>query len=304
MDHFRAALPPADYKYQTLAVQSLEGGSVRVVTFSRPDKFNALSPLAYKEWLWAFNEAALDDVVSVVMLTGIGPYYSSGNELSFPTPEDLVDIERLRELSDKQPGVRLLDDDLGELSKSDLLVRGRITRDLVKTMIHFPKLLVAAVNGPALGFAVTTLALCDIVYAAKEAWFQTPFMQLGFCAEGCSSVLFPRIMGNAKASQMLYAGRRFSAEELERLNLISEILPTAHFHKQATAAVCKLAKSLPPRAFLSTKRLVRSESAMKELDDCNDREMNTLIERMASEECAERVITFFAKKQKGTKQKL
>lgn len=57
--------------------------------------------------------------------------------------------------------------------------------------------------GPAIGFGVTTLALCDIVYAVPEATFNTPFMKLAFCAEGCSSVLFPRIMGNSKANEML-----------------------------------------------------------------------------------------------------
>lgn len=65
-------------------------------------------------------------------------------------------------------------------------------RTLVAELIKFPKLLIAAVNGPAFGFAVTTLALCDAVYSVPSATFATPFMKLAFCAEGCSSVLFPR----------------------------------------------------------------------------------------------------------------
>jgi peroxisomal 3,2-trans-enoyl-CoA isomerase len=76
-------------------------------------------------------------------------------------------------------------------------------------MINFPKLLIGAVNGKArikmigcyssvallghcIGFGTTTLALCDVVYSVPEATYSTPFMKLGFCAEGCSSVLFPR----------------------------------------------------------------------------------------------------------------
>lgn len=57
--------------------------------------------------------------------------------------------------------------------------------------------------GPAIGFGVTTLALCDVVYSVPEATFNTPFMKLAFCAEGCSSILFPRIMGATKANEML-----------------------------------------------------------------------------------------------------
>lgn len=57
--------------------------------------------------------------------------------------------------------------------------------------------------GPAIGFGVTTLALCDVVYTVPEATFNTPFMKLAFCAEGCSSLLFPRIMGISKANEML-----------------------------------------------------------------------------------------------------
>jgi hypothetical protein len=63
--------------------------------------------------------------------------------------------------------------------------------------------------GPAIGFGVTTLALCDVVYSVPHATFKTPFMQLGFCAEGCSSLLFPRIMGPSRANEMLVSDLKF-----------------------------------------------------------------------------------------------
>lgn len=70
---------------------------------------------------------------------------------------------------------------------------------MVTAFIKFPKLLIALVNGPAVGIGATILALCDVIYAAKSAYFYTPFTALGLCAEGCSSVTFPKILGTSKA---------------------------------------------------------------------------------------------------------
>ena len=75
-----------------------------------------------------------------------------------------------------------------------------LDRSFVEAFINFPKPLVCAVNGPALGITVTTMALADLVYAADNATFHTPFMTLGQSPEGCSSYTFPRIMGYARVS--------------------------------------------------------------------------------------------------------
>ena len=73
-------------------------------------------------------------------------------------------------------------------------------RKFVCAFIDFPKPIVAAVNGPAIGVSVTLLGLVDIVYASDLATFHTPFMSLGQSPEACSSYLFPKIMGQAKVS--------------------------------------------------------------------------------------------------------
>ncbi len=67
-------------------------------------------------------------------------------------------------------------------------------KDFVDAFINFPKLIVALVNGPAVGIMVTVLALCDVVYAVEDATFQTPFSQLGQSPEGCSTVTFSKYL--------------------------------------------------------------------------------------------------------------
>ena len=133
----------------------------------------------YAEILDALRYLESAESVHIVIVTGEGKFFSSGLDLAWsPKATDLSLEESL---------VR----DVG------------ITKTLVDVLITFPKILIAAVNGPALGFACSMLALFDFVYSVEDAWFETPFMKLALCAEACSSITFPRIMGTQKASEML-----------------------------------------------------------------------------------------------------
>ncbi|XP_045900993.1 enoyl-CoA delta isomerase 2-like isoform X3 [Micropterus dolomieu] len=158
--------------YETLLVTTEDG--ITTIKLNRPAKKNAITTEMYSEIMAALQQAAKDDSVLTVF-TGAGDFYSSGNDLSNFTkiPEGGVEESAKRG---------------GEL----------LSREYVKAYIDFPKPLVAVVNGPAVGIAVTVLGLFDLVYATERATFQTPFSQLGQSAEGCSSYTFPKIMGLAK----------------------------------------------------------------------------------------------------------
>lgn len=259
---------------ETLEI-TLSASGVAELAFNRPARYNALNPLAYRDWLSAIQWAARCDAVKIVVLTGRGKYYTSGQELMEP---------------DLSPaGV--------EFNKKRRLV----TKTLVDELINFPKLLIAGVNGPAIGFGVTTLALCDVVYSVPEATFNTPFMKLAFCAEGCSSILFPRIMGASKANEMLLMGRKFTAKELVECGFISRTLPVDGFHKKVLE-LAEEAANFSGEALAVTKKLIRDVDR-QQLLKVNEVEMLELTERMKSKESLDSIMKFVedAKRRKAAK---
>ncbi|KAI8075872.1 ClpP/crotonase-like domain-containing protein [Gilbertella persicaria] len=240
---------------ETLQI-TLSSSGVTELAFNRPTRYNALSPLAYRDWLAAIQWAARCDAVKVVVMTGRGKYYTSGQELQEP---------------DNSPKGE-------EFNKKRRLV----TKTLVDELINFPKLLIAGVNGNAIGFGVTTLALFDVVYSIPQATFTTPFMKLAFCAEGCSSILFPRIMGVSRANEMLLLGRTFTAEELVDCGFISRTIPAEDFHKEVLAIAHEAAK-FSSEAIAVSKKLIRDVDRQVLLQ-VNEVEMARLSERMKSKD--------------------
>jgi len=99
----------------------------------------------------------------------------------------------------------------------------------MRTMLRFPKPLIAAVNGPAIGVGTTLLPHCDIVYASETASFLTPFSRLAFVPEFCSSVTFPRLMGQSTANEMLLLSKQLSVTRAKEVGFVSDIFPQKGF---------------------------------------------------------------------------
>ncbi|KAI7892270.1 ClpP/crotonase-like domain-containing protein [Mucor mucedo] len=266
-------------KLETIEITLFPNG-VAEISHNRPKRYNALSPQSYRDWLSAFQWAAKCEDVKVVVLTGRGKFYCSGQELELPD----MNMENVEEEMER---------------------RRKTTTDVVSAMIAFPKLLIAAVNGPAIGFGTTTLALCDIVYCVSEATFNTPFMKLAFCAEGCSSYLFPRIMGQSRANEMLLLGRTFSSSEMVDCGFVSRTLPTETFREQILEIAGDAAK-LSTDALKVTKDLIRNIDR-ELLEKINQEEMRMLGERMGSSDSLESIMRFVeeaAKRKAAKKAKL
>ncbi|XP_064363159.1 enoyl-CoA delta isomerase 2 isoform X2 [Dromaius novaehollandiae] len=203
--------------YETIIVTTKN--NITKIMFNRPERKNAISHKMYREIIKALEEAAKNDS-TIAVITGNGEYYCSGNDLNNFTNAEAGETEKMA-----KNGAVLL-------------------KEFVAHFIDFPKPLIAVVNGPAIGISVTLLGLCDIVYASDTATFHTPFSQLGQSPEGCSSYLFPKIMGLAKANEMLLFNKKLTAAEACAQGLVTEVFPDRTFQKEVWARL-KAYASLP-----------------------------------------------------------
>ena len=261
---------------EDLSISSCSGfevhveNGVRTIALSRPDKFNAINGDMYTGLPKLFEEADADDATRVIVLTGKGKYYSSGNDLS----------------SFK------LDRPLSELAP----LWSATLREFVRGFIDVEKPVIAAVNGPAIGIACTTLGLCDIVIASDNATFNTPFMKLAQTPEGCASFTFPRIFGAALANEVLMDERKLTAQEARDFGLVSTLVPAPEFESVVKKRAAAMA-AYPPETLVKTKKLIRDHHRAQ-LHAANEAECALLIERWSSEECMSAMMNFFTSKGK------
>ncbi|XP_048364332.1 enoyl-CoA delta isomerase 2-like isoform X2 [Sphaerodactylus townsendi] len=255
--------------YETLEVSTKN--NITKIVLNRPKMKNAINVKMYEEIMEALEKAAKDDSV-ITVLTGNGDYYCSGNDLN-----NFANISggEIKEMADKA---------------------GELLKNFVNHFIDFPKPLIAVVNGPAVGISVTVLGLFDVVYATDRATFHTPFSNLGQSPEGCSSYMFPKIMGLAKATEMLLFNKKLTAAEACSLGLVTEVFPDNTFQKEVWARL-KAYASLPRNSLAISKRLLRSMEKEK-LHEVNSQECKILKERWVSDECMSAVMSFLQKKSK------
>lgn len=261
----------ADEKAQDskgILVTSEDG--ITKITFNRPTKKNAITFQMYQDIMLALKNASTDNTVMAVF-TGTGDYYSSGNDLTNFTSA----TGGMEEAANK--GAVVL-------------------REFVNSFIDFPKPLVAVVNGPAVGISVTLLGLFDAVYASDKATFHTPFSQLGQSPEACSSYTFPKIMGPAKAAEMLLFGKKLTAREAWAQGLVTEVFPESTLETEVWTRLKTYAK-LPPNAMRISKELIRKNEKEK-LYAVNAEECTTLQARWLSEECINAIMSFVSRKPK------
>lgn len=198
---------------------------VLTIQMNRPGKKNALTRAMYAAMAAALHQAEADDSVRVILITGTADAFTSGN--------DLLDFVNL-----PQPG------------------EPRPVEDFLRAISTAAKPIVAAVNGLAVGVGVTMLMHCDLVYAAEDARFRLPFVNLAVVPEAGSSLLLNHLVGYRKAAELFLLGEWFSAPTARDLHFVNAIYPTADLLPETEKQVAKLLAQ-PPEALRLTKMLLR-----------------------------------------------
>jgi enoyl-CoA hydratase/carnithine racemase len=198
---------------------------VMTLTFNRLDKKNSITRTMYAELADALEKAAEDSEVRAVLIQGDATIFSAGN--------DIGDFLNAPPATQESPVFRFLHGIAG-----------------------FPKPLVAAVCGPAVGIGTTMLFHCDLVYAGDNAAFSMPFVNLGLCPEAASSLLVPQMFGYHRSAEALLLGEPFMAEAAQEVGLVNRVLPPSEVTGYAQAVARKLAAK-PLASLVETKRLMK-----------------------------------------------
>ena len=207
-------------------ILTTQSGSILTLSFNRPAKMNALTRSMYAGLAKGLNDAAGDFGIRAVVLTSEGDHFTAGNDIV-----DFMDNPPTNESSD--------------------------VAQFLGSLLEFPKPLIAAVKGNAVGVGTTMLLHCDVVVAAPTAKFSMPFASLGLVPEAGSSFLFPQLVGYQRAAKIFFTGESFGANEALDMGLIAEI------DSDAFAAAMRIAQHIgeqPPQAIINTKALLKARN--------------------------------------------
>ena len=241
-----------------------QDAGVLTLTFNRVERKNSINVAMYDALATALEKAAGDAATRVVVIQGHETIFSAGN--------DIEDFLKNKPAGMDSPVFRFL--------------RGIAT---------FPKPLVAAVCGPAVGVGTTLLFHCDLVYAGDNAAFSMPFVNLGLVPEAASSLLVPQMFGYHRAAEALLLGEPFFAEAALEVGLVNRVVPPSEANALAQAQARKLAAK-PLSSLIATKQLMKGGQQKAVLERMG--EEGAQFGRMLGEPAAREAMTAFMEKRK------
>ena len=221
---------------------------IGVITLNRPDKLNAWTAAMQSSIKRAIVDAAMDDNVCVIVITGAGRGFCAGADMG-----NLQKIETgkwdERELARADNDVKLEPSTLGPDVSGHYAGRFGYLMSVRKPII-------AAINGPCAGIGLVFTLYCDLRFASSEAKFTTAFAQRGLIAEHGISWLLPRLIGTAHALDLLFSARKFGTDEAQRVGLVNRAYAHEHFMANVMEYARTLADTVSPRAMAVMKAQV------------------------------------------------
>ncbi|TMG05997.1 MAG: enoyl-CoA hydratase [Chloroflexi bacterium] len=256
---------------------------VATVTINRPERLNALTARTQVEIKHAMIAAERDERVVGIILTGAGRAFSAG-----------ADMRSLAEIAERRAVDQ--DDTLAHLEAES---RGReVDPEFRVTWSFIPSLkkpVIAAVNGPCAGRSTAIATMCDLRFASDSAVFTTSFSQRGLVAEHGLSWILPRLIGPAKALDLLWSARRVDAQEAERLGLVDRVVPGDELLPTTRGYIEDLARNSSPASIMIMKRQVYLH-LMKPLHEAMEDTNRLMAESLTGDDFREGVASFVEKR--------
>lgn len=237
-------------------------GPVMEIRFNRPDKKNAITVAMYSAMADALEQAAADKAIRVVTITGNGGIFTAGN--------DIKDFQQARPGGEEMPVFRFL-----------------------RAIAAFPKVIIAGVEGAAIGIGTTMLLHCDLVVATTSASFAMPFVDLALVPEAASSLLLPRLIGRQRSAKHLLLAEPFDAETAFDYGIVTELVAEDELQERVPAMALRIAAK-PPEALRITKQLITSTDGT--IGERMAAEGKLFEQRLRSAEAAEAFTAFLEKR--------
>jgi 2-(1,2-epoxy-1,2-dihydrophenyl)acetyl-CoA isomerase len=245
-------------------------GPVATVTLARPERMNAFNAAMHADLRDALDQCERDESVRVVVLTGEGRAFSSGQDLT-------VDLKR---------------DEEGRIDLGPALTRDY--NPLVLRLSNYPKPIIAALNGPAVGASMNIALACDIIVAARSAYLQEAFSKIGLIPDAGGTWILPRLVGSKQALALMLSAEAVSAEDAQRMGLVYKVFDDASFAVDVAAFAGSLAAG-PGLAYRLTKQAV-AQSLANDLETQLDLEARLQAEAGSSDDFMEGVAAFREKR--------
>ncbi|WP_394560997.1 enoyl-CoA hydratase [Aquipseudomonas alcaligenes] len=239
-------------------------GGLLTLRLNRPDKMNALTRAMYSQMAEVLDAANQDREVRAVLITGGAECFTSGN--------DVADFLQAPPTGLDSPVFQFM-----------------------RALFDFEKPVVAAVAGPAVGIGTTLLLHCDLVYVARDAKLRTPFVNLGLCPEFGSSLLLPRLLGQAKAAEVLLLGEAFTGEQAAAWGIAGAALEDGPSTLAKAREMALRFLELAPSAVADSKRLMRAPGRA-ELRKVIEEEGALFGQRLRSPEAIEALSAFMQRR--------
>lgn len=244
-------------------------GATRLVTINRPEARNALTRAVILGVTEAMRSASTDAGVRCVVLTGAGGHFCAGADLRQNIMDDPQLFEHLDGYMDEFHG-------------------------LVKSVVRCEKPTIAMMDGAAVGFGADLAFACDLRVASSRAYAQEKFVKIGLMPDGGGTFWLPRLVGTAKAMQMILLAEKIEAQELAALGVVARVVEPDAL-RAATLEVARVIEAGPPLAHAAIKRALYA--SLGPVEDALRREREEQLKLLRTSDVMEGVMAWAQKRE-------